>query len=231
MTRTRTLPRAKSTPETRSDGLGASAHQRIREAIATGIFKPGQRITETQLAEWLSISRTPVREAVQRLLTQGLLSQSAGQGLTVTKLDYQAIVELYAMREVLESAAARSAAMQATEPEIEILEDILEMERKVVPGVPADAAHYNRQFHQALGRAAHNRYLLASQGALEDAMALLGNTTLAMDGRHAEAVEEHARIVAAIRERKPEAAAQAISDHIRAAQRKRLKMLLSAREE
>ncbi|WP_413205787.1 GntR family transcriptional regulator [Rhodospirillum sp. A1_3_36] len=149
----------------------------------------------------------------------------------MTKLDYQAIVELYAMREVLESAAARSAASQATEPEIEILEDIVEMERSVSPDAPEDASHYNRQFHQALGRAAHNRYLLASQAALEDAMVLLGNTTLAIEGRHAEAVEEHTRIVAAIRNRDPETAAQTIAAHIRAAQRKRLKMLMSAREE
>ncbi len=231
MTRTRPLPRPKSPPESRSDALGAGAHQRIREAIASGVFKPGQRITETQLAEWLSISRTPVREAVQRLLTQGLLTQTAGQGLTVTKLDYQAIVELYAMREVLESAAARSAASQATEPEIDLLEDIVGMERAVPADAPEDAAHYNRQFHQALGRAAHNRYLLASQSALEDALVLLGNTTLGFEGRHAEAVEEHERIVAAIRNRDADAAAQAIASHIRAAQRKRLKMLMSARED
>ena len=212
------------------DALGDNAYQRVRDAIAEGKLKPGQRLVENQLAEWLSVSRTPVREAIYRLQAEGLLTQSARQGLIVTRLDYQSVVELYEMRKVLEGTAARSAAAQATEPEIDLLEDIIEMERSLPPDDPESAAHVNRKFHQALHHSAHNRYLLDSLRALDNAMILLGNTTLSFQGRRDEAIAEHERIVAAIRAGDKDAAYKAAEAHIGAAQRKRLNMLMRERD-
>ena len=216
------------------DPLSGSAYGQIRKAIQTGNLKPGTRITESKIAGWLSMSRTPVREALFRLEAEGLLTRQPRLGLTVTKLNYQAVVELYAMRAVLEGTAARFAAHHASEAEVETLRNIVQKERAAPPpnettttaAAAATAARLNRQFHHILYQAAHNRYLLESLKALSNAMALLGNTTLALPGRHAEALDEHQTIIDAVQAKDGDAAELAARSHIQAAQRNRLKMLL-----
>lgn len=208
------------------DPLGGSTYDRIRAAISSGHLKPGERVTEAGLAKWLSVSRTPVREAIFRLESEGLLTRLPRQGLTVRQLNYQEVVELYAMREVLEGTAARFAASHASEAEIDTLADIVASERASPPPDPKQAAQLNKQFHSVIYRAAHNRYLLESLRALGDAMTLLGSTTLALPGRHSEALDEHDAIVAAIRARDADAAEAAARAHIKAAKRNRIRIIL-----
>jgi DNA-binding GntR family transcriptional regulator len=212
------------------DQLGESAYERIREAIRSGDLEPGHRITESDLAKWLNMSRTPVREAVSRLETEGLLTYVPRQGLTVAQLDYQAVMELYEMREVLEGTAARFAAHHAALAEIETLREMLDLEADLGESDPKRGAKANRHFHQIIYHAAHNRYLLKTLNALSDSMMLLGDTTLALPGRHATALEEHRAIVDAISARDADRAQQAACNHIRAAQRHRLKLLLAGTE-
>lgn len=216
---------------TGKDPLGESAYERIRKAIRDGGLPPGSRVTESDIAGWLKMSRTPVREAILRLETEGLLSYASRQGLTVAALDYQAVIELYAMREMLEATAARLAALHASVAEIETLREMLDLERTTDAGKPQRLAQLNRRFHQVIYRAAHNRYLLKCLNVLSDAMMLLGDTTLALPGRHASALEEHAAICDAIARRDPEAAGEAAAAHMRAAQRHRMKMILEPQAE
>jgi DNA-binding GntR family transcriptional regulator len=209
------------------DQLGESAYERIRDAIRAGDLEPGHRITESDLARWLTMSRTPVREAISRLETEGLLMHVPRQGLTVARLDYQAEMELYEMREVLEGTAARFAARHAAVAEVETLREMLDLEAQFGPSDAKRGAEANRRFHQIIYHAAHNRYLLKTLNALGDSMMLLGHTTLALPGRHTTALEEHRLIVEAISARDADAAQQAACGHIRAAQRHRLKLLLA----
>ena len=209
------------------DPLGERAHERIREAIQDGRLAPGSRVRENEVAEWLGMSRTPVREAIFRLEAEGLLTHCSRQGLTVATLDYQAVIELYAMREVLEGTAGRLAALHASDAEVETLREMIEIEREVSSEDAVRATQANRRFHQLLHHAAHNRYLLKSLNALGDAMILLGHTTLALPGRHTTALKEHAALYEAVERRDPEAAEEAARRHIRGAQRYRLKMLLN----
>ena len=214
----------------KSDVLAETAYQRIQDAIRSGQIKPGQRVTETQLAKWISVSRTPVRAAILRLEAEGLLMHSPRQGLILRQLEYQEIVELYAMREILESNAAALAARQATEPEIDFLQDIIEVESSLSPNDVIAVAHHNRMFHDALSQAAHNKFLLASISGLNNSMALLGPTTLTQEGRWEEALEEHRKIMQAVRDRDAEAARVTMTHHIRTAQRYRLKMKIGNKE-
>lgn len=210
------------------DPLSGSAYERIRAAIRDGKLTPGSRVTEGELASWLGVSRTPIREAILRLEQDGLFAYAPRQGLMVAALDYQAVIELYAMREVLEGTAARLAANHASVAEVETLKEMLEIERSLNGSDPERAAATNQQFHQILHYAAHNRFLLKSLNALGDSMMLLGNTTLAMPGRHATALDEHDAIIAAITRRDPDAAEQAARAHIREAQRHRVKMMITS---
>lgn len=206
------------------ESRGEIAYARLKEAIQAGELKPGQRIREVEMAARLSMSRTPVREALRRLEADGLLTFAPYRGMVIAELDHQAVMELYQMREVLEGTAAALAARHASEAEIAVLRDIMAGD----PGDDADPyrlAQHNRQFHGALYRGAHNRYLLKTLNVLRDAMALLGMTTLSLTGRSDTAREEHAAIVAAVEARDPAVAEQAARAHIRAAQRARIRLM------
>ena len=96
----------------RKGSRGVQAYVLLRSAIATGKLKPGARVLESELAVLLKMSRTPVREAIALLETDGLISLDSALGKVVTKLDYQSVMELYAVREVLEATAAALAAQR-----------------------------------------------------------------------------------------------------------------------
>ena len=84
--------------------LGDVAYAAIRDAIVADELKPGDRVSEYKVAEWLKISRTPAREGLRRLEAEGFLTAVPRRGLVVSSVDDDAIYELYAAREVLEGA-------------------------------------------------------------------------------------------------------------------------------
>lgn len=210
---------AESGPESR----GEIAYSKLKEAIRSGTLTPGQRIRENEMATRLSMSRTPVREALRRLEADGLLTFAPYRGMVISELDHQAVMELYQMREVLEGTAAGLAARHASEAEIAVLRELMDSDKAGME--PRRAAQHNRQFHGALYRAAHNRYLLKTLNVLGDAMVLLGMTTLSLTGRSDTAREEHAAIVDAIEQRDVPRAEAAARTHIGNAQRARLKLM------
>src|SRR3546814_17456473 len=102
--------------------LADQAYQGLLAAIAEGRLKPGERVRETALAEELGISRTPIREALQRLARDGLVQLDARSGARVTELSLAAIQELYDLREILEGSTARLAALGATANDLQRLD-------------------------------------------------------------------------------------------------------------
>jgi DNA-binding GntR family transcriptional regulator len=223
---------AKSLPAALSSKprLSNSVYERIREAIQQGDFVPGDRILEEDIANRFKISRTPVREALRRLEDEGLLIHQAHQGLTVAKLDYQMVMELFIVRDVLEGAAARMAAQFASAPEVEMLVDMTVRERELADSAEKMALH-NRRFHAAICTMAHNRYLSKTLGVLSDSMALLSKTSFSLPDRRVKVLEEHLAIVEAIKVRDPERAEAAARAHIHSAHRTRLKMLSEAQDD
>ncbi|MCC6535435.1 MAG: GntR family transcriptional regulator [Burkholderiales bacterium] len=204
--------------------LGISAYERLRQAIQGGEFAPGDRLLEDAIAQRFSISRTPVREALRRLEDEGLLVHESHRGMTVAQLDYQMIMELYSMRYVLEGAAAAMAARNATEIEIEMLNDMIAREQAAAATVETMAEH-NRRLHLAIYQCSHNRYLLKVSNVLSNPLALLSRTAFASASRRAAVCDEHRAIVEAIGERDPERAQQAAQAHMQAAQRVRMAVL------
>ena len=213
-----------STTKRSQASLGQSAYDSLKELIASGDLPPGSRVREIDLAERLGVSRTPIREALRRLESEGFLAHASHEGLIVATLDHQAVIELYAMREVLEGTAARFAARHASEAEVQELHELVASE---LDGShePMHLVRLNQALHGALYRAGHNRYLLRSLQALSNAMVLLGGTTLSIPSRSESAHEEHRAIVSAIERRDADAAEEAAREHIRNAQRARLKLL------
>jgi DNA-binding GntR family transcriptional regulator len=194
------------------------------QALQAGLYRPGDRLREEEVAQRLKVSRTPVREALGRLVAKRLLEPAGGRGLVVRSLDTAEVLELYTMREILEGAAARLAAQHASQPEMDALVD-LEDAFEAHTADPVEMARLNRTFHEAIFRAARNRYLDGALQELQDAIALLGVTTFSIAGRPSAAAEEHRGLIDAIATRDPDRAEKLARQHIQEALRARLKLL------
>jgi len=194
------------------------------QAIHGGTYRPGDRLREEEVAERLRVSRTPVREAFGRLLTKRFVEPAGARGLVVRGLTAAEVVELYALREILEGAAARLASLQASQLEID---DLLDLEDAIEAHAsdPAEVGRLNRMFHEAMFRAAHNRYLNNALEELQDFIGLLGPTTFGVAGRTEAVFEEHRAVIAAIVSRQPDEAEALARRHIREALRARMKLL------
>jgi len=188
------------------------AYALILEAIDMGVYRPGDRLVESELAERFGVSRTPVREALQRLETQGLLTRD-GRSLIVASLDHNQMAELYVVRAELEGLAARLAAQHATQEEIQILQDYVEADAAIV-GDPTALARSNRRFHRTIHLASHNRYLVQQLDLVYRSMALMATTSLAVKGRGEPALQEHRTIIDAISARDGDAASAALKAHL-----------------
>lgn len=200
---------------------GQGAYRRLLDDIRNGTLPPGARLRETELADRLGISRTPVREAIRQLEADGLVVHLPRQGATIRTLDHAEVVELYEMRAVLEGTAARLAARAASDIELAELA-ALNAELADSPAGP-QAREVNRQFHRALIDAARNRFLLKAMSALQKTLLILGPTTLAEPARADTAVSEHAAVLAALRARDGVAAEAAMRGHVEAALSARLR--------
>jgi len=202
---------------------GEYVYNELLKAILDGHYVPGRPIREVEVAERLNVSRTPVREAFRRLQTDGILVFTPWRGVIVAELDEQQIIELYAMRKVLEGTAAAMAAQYATDQQIADIERIIE-QAEGESDVQA-LADLNRDFHQAIFDAANNRYLVHAMQSLRTPMALLSKTTYAVTDRPLTAQTEHRHILDAIRQRDTRAADKLGYGHIANAETARFELL------
>ncbi|WP_282151053.1 GntR family transcriptional regulator [Ruegeria atlantica] len=202
---------------------GNSAYQRLLDEIREGVLLPGDRLREIELSERLGVSRTPVREAIRQLETDGLVTHVPRLGATVRSLSYSEVMELYEMRAVLEGTAARLAARAASDVELDEL-NVLN-DRLAEAGTGPVAAQLNRIFHATLLDAAKNRFLTKSMLSLQKALLILGPSQM-LDGQRADdAVGEHRRVMDALHARDGDAAELAMRAHVHAAQRMRIRAL------
>ena len=210
-------------PENAGDDVPKDAYALILEAIEAGLFKPGDRLVESELAERFGVSRTPVREALQRLETQAMLARD-GRSLMVASLDHNQLAELYAVRTELEGLAARLAARHATDEEVRVMRAMVTGDRALVGGDPRLLSQANKRFHKQIHLASHNRFLVQQLDLVRRSMALMATTSFAAEGRDGPALVEHERIVAAIEARDGDAAYLALKTHISKAYETRLRI-------
>jgi len=204
---------------------GEVAYHRLLKAIRSGQFRPGDRVRETDVAQKLALSRTPVREALRKLESDGVVEHRPRLGAVIRTLSAPEIVELYEMRLVLERTAAEMAAKHANPAEIDMLKDI----NKQIDGAGQDtprASALNQDFHRSIYLATRNRFLLASARALNNALILLGPTTLDDEARIKTVNSQHAQIIAAINAGDQQGAGDAAEAHLQTSLRHRLKVLI-----
>lgn len=138
--------------------LAEGVYQSLRTAILHGTYRPNQRLVETDIAEELGASRTPVREALHRLGAQGLILKSR-HGWVVREFTIDEIREIYEVRAALEGYAARLAAERATDDHLHALAELIDEQRKLVANSPIHrpaVVDINDRFHDVVIEAAGN---------------------------------------------------------------------------
>jgi DNA-binding GntR family transcriptional regulator len=206
------------------ESLGDFAYRIMREAIRSGRFQPGEHLREADVAKWLNISRTPVREAFHRIISEGLLTNGPWNGVMIAELGAEQLVQLYAVREALEGAAAALAAEHATRAEVQLLFKIAATEASE-RGNPDKLVTINGELHRTLYYAAHNSYLLQSLNSVVDALGLLRHSTFVLPGSIELAHREHLQIIRAIRDHKSAEAEKLAREHVRHALSMRLELV------
>ena len=203
--------------------LGAFAYRALRDAIRAGRIPPGPHIRELEAAQWLKISRTPVREAFHRIISEGLLTNGPWNGVMVAALTPKQLVDLYAVRETLEGTAAALAAKNATAAEVRSLFGIAAAEAKESDD-PSKLVVINAKLHQVIYRAAHNQFLLQSLTTIVDTLGLLRHSTFVLPGSIELARREHLRLIRAIRDGEARRAEMLARRHVRHALAMRLQL-------
>ncbi len=194
------------------------------DAIRDGTYQPGDRLREVEVAERLSLSRTPIREALRRLEAENIIEHRPRIGAVIRTLSQAEVVELYEMRLVLERTAAEMAAKHAVEAEVDTMAEINADIANAV-AAPTRAAAINQTFHRAIYLAARNRFLLESARAMNNALLLLGPTTLADTERIETVVHQHQLIIDGISAADAEGAGAAAEAHLQTSLRYRLQVM------
>ncbi|AXK32512.1 GntR family transcriptional regulator [Streptomyces armeniacus] len=194
----------------------------MRRRIIKGDIKPGAPLSELALAEEFGVSRTPVREALKQLQTEGLVEIRPRVGTFVTAPSRREITELFEMKELLEGAAARLLAQRGRVPEIDGLErNLHEADDAVARGDQGRYAELVQEFHDLLIAGADNSKLEAHYRMLMNQLAYsrLVNTSLSQPGRPLQSDREHHLVLELILEKDGYSAEQVMREHVRASRR------------
>ena len=201
----------------------ASAYDLLKSEILNGHLRPGQKLVETSLADHLRVSRTPIREALTRLEHDGL-TERRSRGYFVRERSPEEILDIYETRCVLEAMAGRVAAERRTDHDLRQLHWIADVGKTVDTSDQVAMADFNRRFHRAVWRAAHHETLLDLLQRLELHVSRYSATTLAFPGRWAQALVEHAALLAAIERRDATEAENVARGHFLRARNIRLEL-------
>ncbi|GAA0244274.1 GntR family transcriptional regulator [Actinomadura nitritigenes] len=196
-----------------------TAYDAVRRMILSGEAAAGSRLGEAELAETLGLSRTPVREALQRLGADGLVEVLPHRGARVVRWTRRDLEEIFELRSLLEPYAAARAARMA--PGEDVLADLLgqcdAMEAAVAAGDFTRVAQLNSLFHAAVIDASRNRRLPAMLTSVMHAPLIVGTFRRYDAGEMARSMNHHRELVAAMAARDPDWAESVMRAHIRAA--------------
>lgn len=188
-------------------------YERIRKAIISGEYPPGQHLVERDLAQIFKVSRTPVREALRKLELERLVTTTAFKGVIVTDYSPAEVTEFFEIRSVLEGLAARRAATRRSGEELVILEECVEKSAVAVrEGLLEELIYWNDQFHKTIGKASGSAKLNEMINSIRLQINLLRMTSLISrpDQNH----EEHQNILWAIRRGYPDMAEALMKHHV-----------------
>jgi DNA-binding GntR family transcriptional regulator len=195
----------------------------MRRRIIAGELRPGASLSEITLAESFGVSRTPVREALKQLETEGLVHIRPRVGTFVTAPSRREIIELFELKELLEGAAARLVANNGSVSVFDrITENLADAARAAGGDDPERYSALGQEFHELLIEGADNAKLRTHHQTLMNQLAnarLATTSSLNRPGRIADSVEEHRRVLDSILARDGDSAEHLMREHVRASRR------------
>jgi DNA-binding GntR family transcriptional regulator len=186
-------------------------YARLKSMAITFVIRPGQRVNEVELSKALKVSRTPLREALNRLMVEGFLTRAPNKGFTGRMLDAKQIFDLYELRRALEASIVRIACERATDAELGKLERFVKgsIDRRA----KANAARLlalDEQFHEQVSALTRNHEMVNLLKAINARIHYV--RWLDMQRHHTQ--QDHLRIVRALKARDAGKAASLIEGHI-----------------
>ena len=204
-------------------------YEELKAAILELRLPPGHPLREAALAEQLGVSKTPIREALSRLEQEGLAEMTSFKGAVVTGYSRKDLLEIYELRELLENAAARTAATSIEAPALDRLVAICQESRDLRTGTdPARLAALITEFDTVLFDQVRNGRIRALIENLRAHLTRIGQLTAEIPGRVQTSIAEHEKIVEAIVARDPDLAEQRMADHIHSVRDDQLRALSEA---
>jgi DNA-binding GntR family transcriptional regulator len=206
-----------------------AVYDQLKTAIVELRIPPGEPLREADIAQGLSVSKTPVREALARLEQDGLVELNSFRSAVVTDYTARDLQEIYELREIIEVAAARSAAESISDQGLADLGRIAsECVRLSDEGGEPELVELITEFDTVLFEEVRNRRIRAILANLAAHLTRIGLLTAEIPGRNAASVREHAQIYEAIERRDPEAAERFMRQHIRSVRDDQLRALSGA---
>jgi DNA-binding GntR family transcriptional regulator len=188
----------------------------LRERIYSGSYALGVKLRQEELAEDLQVSRTPLREALRVLESEGLLHSEPGRGVRVVPADVNKFLSAYQLREVIDGLAARLAAGSPDAAGQAALNEMIERQRAALdPWTPPEYTRENVAFHTAVMALAANEYVAAQAPIVRMTSQVFTPVAILEAAHAARAVDQHTEIAAAIVARDPEEAERLARAHIR----------------
>jgi DNA-binding GntR family transcriptional regulator len=203
------------------------AYEHLKGAILSGRITPGERLTEEHLAKELGISRTPVREALHKLESEGLIKPLATRGFVASRDTEEDVEELFEIRAVLEGYALRVICSRITEAVLTQLEEIVAKAEEALRGHGLDEVfQWNTRFHDTLHELITDRKRLYHQMVtMRQYVLRYRKNTLQIPYGGARTVEGHRKILMALRLRDPDICERVMRDHIQQSKKDALQFL------
>ncbi len=203
----------------------------LREAIISGVLKPGERLMEIQLAEELGVSRTPVREAIRKLEMEGFVVMIPRRGTYVADISIKDINDVFEIRTALDVLAAGLAAERISDEELEEMERMMvEIAEYAEEGDMDKIVEADTRFHDVLYKASRNERLVGIVSNLREQITRLRATSMNYPGRLTQMLEEHKCLVEAIAARDVEGAQRLAREHLENAEQTLLREIAEIAE-
>lgn len=213
-----------------SRSLVDDAYRQVRAQLIRCVLEPGQRLTESQLVQQLGVGKTPVREALARLVQERLVQAIPRHGYRVSPITLRDVQELFGLRLIVEPAAVQLAAGHVDATQLRRLDELCQAGYTLGDSASAAAfLHANTEFHVTVARASGNRRLATLLATLLDESERLFHLGLMLRNRTEEMAHEHKELVEALIAGDGEAARRIAVEQIIAAQRMVVDALLSSR--
>lgn len=195
--------------------LSQKIYRALKTQIVKGFLEPGEKLYGNEIAKDLNVSRTPVREALQRLASEGFLNITPNKAMVIVNISFEDAKEVLQVRGVLEGLAARITANKISKAELKELNDIIQkMDSSIEKNNLILYCKLDDEFHELILNICENKWIIRMRDSLENFIYRFRVKSLSIKGRIEDSLEEHKKIMESLKEHNSEKAEQSSRKHM-----------------